>query len=193
MEKGNSYLVTKNIAQIGIFATILVICAQIIIPMPFGVPLTMQTFGILLAGIILGAKKGFIAVLVYLLLGAIGLPVFQGFSGGVAPFAGPTGGFLLSFPLMPIIVGFGMRMGRKVKNSISKHFLLVVVLFVAVFVNLFTGLLFFSINMSTNLTQAFQVTVLPFVFVEIIKIAGASILGTSVRAALLKGNIIYEI
>lgn len=80
--------------------------AQVAIPLPFTpVPLTLQTLGILLVGAALGSRLGFLALLAYLLEGAMGLPVFAGGTGGVARILGPTGGFLLAFPLAAGLVG----------------------------------------------------------------------------------------
>ena len=66
----------QNICLTGLFSAIIVIMAQIAIPMPLGVPMTMQTFAVTLAGIILGSKFGALSTFIYMLLGAIGLPVF---------------------------------------------------------------------------------------------------------------------
>ena len=80
--------------------------AQVAIPLPFTpVPITLQTLGILLVGAALGSRLGFLALLAYLLEGAMGLPVFAGGTGGVARILGPTGGFLLAFPLAAGLVG----------------------------------------------------------------------------------------
>ena len=73
---------TLDLCMIGVVTAVIVIMAQISIPMPLGVPMTMQTFAITLAGIILGSKKGAVASLIYVLLGAVGVPVFANFSGG---------------------------------------------------------------------------------------------------------------
>ena len=81
--------------------------AQISIPMPGGVPMTMQTFAITLAAVVLGAKLSTVSSVIYLLLGAVGVPVLANFSGGFDKFIGPTGGFLISFPLMAFIIGWG--------------------------------------------------------------------------------------
>ena len=77
------------------------LCAQISVPLPFTpVPLTGQTLGVMLVGGALGRKKGLFAVVCYLVQGAMGCPVFAGGVGGIAPFFGPTGGYLLSYPLV---------------------------------------------------------------------------------------------
>ena len=82
---------TLDLCMIGVVTAVIVIMAQISIPMPLGVPMTMQTFAITLAGIILGSKKGAVASLIYVLLGAVGVPVFANFSGGYQLLVGPTG------------------------------------------------------------------------------------------------------
>ena len=96
MKKGHKITVSE-LVQIAVFTAIIAAMAQISIPMPAGVPMTMQTFAIPLAGILLGARKGTIATLVYLLLGAVGLPVFAGFTGGI--------GILFGIPVF-ILAGF---------------------------------------------------------------------------------------
>ena len=98
---------TLDLCMIGVVTAVIVIMAQISIPMPLGVPMTMQTFAITLAGIILGSKKGAVASLIYVLLGAVGVPVFANFSGGYQLLVGPTGGFIISFPIMAFIIAFG--------------------------------------------------------------------------------------
>ena len=89
----------RDICYAGLFAAVIAVMAQISIPMPLGVPMTMQTFAITLAAVVLGSKLSAIATLVYLLLGAVGVPVLANFSGGIDKFVGPTGGFLISFPI----------------------------------------------------------------------------------------------
>ena len=95
--------------HISIFAAIIAVCAQVSLPMPYGVPLTLQTFAIQLAGVVLGPKKGALAALVYITLGAVGVPVFAGFTGGMGIVLGVTGGFILSFPLLALLAGIGSR------------------------------------------------------------------------------------
>lgn len=92
----------REICYTGLFAAVIAVMAQISIPMPLGVPMTMQTFAITLAAVVLGSKLSAMASLVYLILGAVGVPVLASFSGGIDKFVGPTGGFLISFPSWPI-------------------------------------------------------------------------------------------
>ena len=88
-------LSTKDYALIGVFAAVMAVCSWISIPAT--VPFTMQTFAVFLTVGLLGGKRGSIAIAVYLLLGAVGLPVFSGFSGGLGYMMGPTGGYIIGF------------------------------------------------------------------------------------------------
>ncbi len=82
------------------------VAAQVAIPLPWTpVPITGQTFAVLLVGATLGARRGALAMLLYLAEGAAGLPVFAGLSGGVTTLFGPTGGYLLAFPLAAFVTG----------------------------------------------------------------------------------------
>ncbi|THJ67360.1 biotin transporter BioY [Arthrobacter echini] len=89
---------------------------------PLGVPITLQTLGVLLAGIVLGPARGTAAVLLYLVVGLIGLPVFSGFSGGFGVLAGPTAGYLLAFPLAALVAGLlavgVLRRGRRFRTAL---------------------------------------------------------------------------
>src|SRR6202522_4855064 len=91
------------------------LCAHITIPLPFTpVPLTVQNLGVLLVGLVLGSRRGFAALALYLAEGAMGMPVFSPLGpGGIAQLLGPTGGFLLAYPLVAWLAGFIMEHGRK--------------------------------------------------------------------------------
>ena len=85
----------KNIAYMALFSALTAICSWISIPTL--VPFTLQTFAIFLMVGLLGTKRSLLSILIYLLLGAIGLPVFAGFSGGLGMLFGTTGGYLIGF------------------------------------------------------------------------------------------------
>lgn len=97
----------------GVFAAVLAVLSQISIPMPSGVPITLQTFAVALCGYALGPVSGVLAVTVYLALGALGVPVFAGFSGGFGIFLGMTGGFLWGFLPLAFLCGLGARSANK--------------------------------------------------------------------------------
>lgn len=105
-------LKTKDLALCALCAALIAVCAWISIPAT--VPFTLQTFAIFAALGLLGGKRGTVAVAVYLLLGAIGVPVFAGFQGGIGALLGTTGGYLLGFLLSALIVwGMEARFGSK--------------------------------------------------------------------------------
>ncbi|NLA64828.1 MAG: biotin transporter BioY [Leucobacter sp.] len=107
--------VATDIALIATFAALIAVCALLpAISVGGLVPITLQTFAVLLAGAVLGAKRGFLAVLLYLAVGALGLPVFSGGAAGIAPFLGPSAGYLIAFPLAAALCGFIVeRLPRK--------------------------------------------------------------------------------
>ena len=97
METTAARFSAKDMAYIAVFTALLAVCSWIAIPMPWGVAYTLQTLGVFLAVGVLGGKRGTLAVVVYLLLGAMGVPVFSGFQGGTAALLGTTGGYIAGF------------------------------------------------------------------------------------------------
>ena len=89
---------TLDLAYIALFAALMAVCAWVSVPVPRPfVPFTMQTFAVFAAALVLGGRRGLYAVIVYLLLGAVGLPVFSGFRGGIGVLLGTTGGYIIGF------------------------------------------------------------------------------------------------
>lgn len=98
---------STDLALIAGFAALVAVCAILpSINVAGPVPITLQTFGVLLSGAVLGARRGFLAVLLYLVVGAAGLPVFSGGASGFGVFSGPTMGYLIGFPLGAALCGF---------------------------------------------------------------------------------------
>lgn len=98
---------TRDIALIATFAALIAVCALLPSIAVAGIPtpITLQTFGVMLAALVLGAKRGSLAVVLYLAVGAAGLPVFSGGKAGLAVFMGPTVGYLLAFPIAAFFIG----------------------------------------------------------------------------------------
>ena len=146
------------------------LCARITIPlMPLTpVPLTVQNFGVLLVGLMLGSRRGFAALALYLAEGAVGLPVFSpGGLGGVAQLMGATGGFLLAYPLVAWLAGFIMERGRKSFARAAIGGLLGEVV-------LFAGGLAWLAVLTHSVGQAFRWGLQWFVFAEVIKVMVAA-------------------
>ncbi|MBP5250511.1 MAG: biotin transporter BioY, partial [Lachnospiraceae bacterium] len=100
--KKNDKSAIVNMIFIAMMAAIMAVCAWITIPA--AVPFTLQTFAVFLAICVLGGKNGTIAVFVYILLGAVGLPVFSGFKGGVGVLLGNTGGYIIGFLFSALVM-----------------------------------------------------------------------------------------
>jgi biotin transport system substrate-specific component len=145
------------------------LCARITVPLPFTpVPLTLQNFGVLLVGMLLGSRRGFAALFLYLAEGAIGMPVFNPTGpGGVMQLLGATGGFLLAYPLVAWIAGYVVERG-------SRTFLRAAIggLWAELF--LFASGLTWLAILTHSITQAFRWGLYWFIFAEIIKIMMAA-------------------
>ena len=103
---------TYDVAYIGIFTALITICSWISIPA--AIPFTLQTFAVFLAVSVLGGKRGTLAVVVYVLLGAIGIPVFAEFTGGIGIIMNNTGGYIIGFIFSALVMWLTERiLGRK--------------------------------------------------------------------------------
>src|SRR6476646_11748072 len=115
LDRGSRALYWAEQAAIVISASLFVaLCARVTVPLPCTpVPLTLQKFGVLLVGLTLGSRRGFAALALYLVEGAVGIPVFSSAGpGGVAQLLGATGGFLLAYPFVAGLAGWIMDRGE---------------------------------------------------------------------------------
>lgn len=125
---------TQNLVLAGMFAAVLAVISQISIPMPSGVPITIQVFGIALVGTILGWKLGLFSTIVYILIGAVGVPVFANFRGGLEVLTGMTGGYILAWPVMAVLCGICPPFADKKKNFIGSVILSLIGLMIVEFI-----------------------------------------------------------
>ncbi|MDY5913359.1 MAG: biotin transporter BioY, partial [Inconstantimicrobium porci] len=106
---------TKKMVLISLCSALMFIFSQMTIPLPFtAVPLTMQVFGVILISSLMNNKIGPASILIYLLLGSIGIPVFAGFSGGFTALIGPNGGYLIGFLLMSVVISITASSKNKI-------------------------------------------------------------------------------
>lgn len=122
---------STDLALVAAFAALISACALLpAIHVGAGiVPITLQTFAVLLSGAVLGARRGFLAALLYLAIGAAGLPVFSGGAAGLGVFAGPTMGYLVAFPLAAALCGFLVERLPRAKVATSVPLIFVAGLF----------------------------------------------------------------
>ena len=164
---------TRDLTLIAVFAAVITVCAWISIPA--AVPFTLQTLGIFLAVGLLGGRRGSAAVLVYILLGAAGLPVFAGFTGGVGILLGPTGGYILGFLFMALVYWLGERRAGGALKGTAALLLLGLLLCYAFGTAWFMAV--YSMNTGPiGLAAALAWCVLPFIVPDLIKLALALLL-----------------
>lgn len=141
-----------------LFAALTAICAWISVPLP-AVSFTMQTFAVLLALGILGGRWGSMTILLYLLLGIVGLPVFAGFRGGAASLLEPTGGFLWGFLAGALVYWLAERLGK------------LPAMVCALAVSYLCGSWWFSVYAGVDFLRAMAVCVLPWLIPDGVKLA----------------------
>ncbi len=154
-----------------LFAALISLGAYIAIPIPgTPVPIVLQNMFIILAGFILGPWWGLVAVVFYLLLGTVGIPVFSGGTGGLVKFAGPTGGYLIGYLPGVIIFGLLSRLGK------SKWFFNIIAGILGMVAVYALGVLRLKAVLGIDWTKAIATGLLPFIPGDIAKIIIASIL-----------------
>jgi biotin transport system substrate-specific component len=168
-----------------LFAAIIGVLAQITIPLPL-VPITGQTLAIGLAATILGARYGTISVLLYLFIGAVGVPVFAEFSGGVSKLVGPTGGYLVGF--VPAAFAIGWLLEKTSFNYLNA----MIGNIIGMLITLVFGTVWLKLAMDLSWTAAFASGFAPFVIVGVIKAALASWIGIIVRKRLETAKLLLD-
>lgn len=162
---------TKKLILCALFAALTAVCSMIFIPLPFTpVPINLATLSFFLAGGLLGSKGGAISQGVYVILGAIGLPVFTGFTGGFGIIAGPTGGYIIGYVAGAWLIGF---LTEKVGQSFFKN---IVSMIAGLAVCYILGTLWFMHLTSAGLVESLLLCVVPFLIGDAVKIAAGAIL-----------------
>ncbi|MCT1479957.1 biotin transporter BioY [Microbacterium sp. p3-SID336] len=103
---------SATLGRVAVFAALVIVLGTVVVPLPGGVPITAQTLGVMLAGLVLGPRIAPWSILLVLVLAAVGLPVLAGGRGGLGVFVGPTAGYLLGWVAGVIVIGLIMRTGR---------------------------------------------------------------------------------
>jgi len=152
------------------------LCARVTLPLPFTpVPLTMQNFGVLLVGLMLGRRRGFAALTLYLAEGLAGMPVFNPTGpGGLAQLLGPTGGYLISYPFVAALAGWIMERGPRTFFRAATAGVLAEIL-------LFASGISWLVVFTHSFAKALRFGFYWFVFAEIIKVMLASGITTGWR------------
>ena len=168
MNKEKNLFSLRSMAFTAVMAAVICVAAPFSVPMPLLVPISLATFAVYLAGALLGAERASLAVIIYILIGAVGLPVFSGFSGGFAKLFGVTGGYIFGYIPCAFLTGLfaDLSAGRKwlppvgmVAGTAACYLL---------------GTAWFMFSSGSDLRAALAACVLPFLAGDAIKIIAAS-------------------
>ena len=179
-------MTTRDYLICGIFAAVLGVSSILVIPMFFTpIPITFQVMALGITAAVLGGRKGTLSVLIYVLLGAVGLPVFSGMKGGVGSILGPTGGYIWGFIPFEFISGslieFIEKNNKGNKGKIMLEFLSLLLGLAAVYV---CGTIQFMAVAGVGLAEAVASAVAPFVVLDSLKLFGAVVISMYIKNSL---------
>lgn len=193
------YTRTTSLVLCGVFAALMAVCSFITIPLGFTpIPINLATLGVFLTGGILGKKYGSISLIVYILLGAVGIPVFAGFKGGLGVLAGPTGGYIIGYLAAAFLTGLlveiafrktsgGAESGSRSKTSgtAKSRTLRLVGIILSMIIGLAAcyalGTAWFMISTGTGFGAAMVSCVIPFLPGDAVKIVAGALLVQKLR------------
>jgi biotin transport system substrate-specific component len=171
---------TNNIVMTGMFTAVICIMAQLTIPIQ-PIPFSLALFAIFLTGALLSPRYAFLSVLVYLLLGAFGLPVFAGPKGGFQVLTGMTGGYLMAYPLMALVTSLFYKYIKK-----YKIIALALGMSTSLIICYGIGTAWFSFVSGNNFYTSLTLCVFPFVLFDILKIVLAISVSTVIRKTVFR-------
>ena len=175
-----NYFKIRDLTYIAVIVAIIAVCSQISIPLPHGVPLTMQVFAVSLAGVILTPVHSLVCITVYIIAGALGVPVFANFSAGIGKLVGPTGGFIYGFYFLVIFLSI-----FKNQKLIKRIFIFT---FAAAVFHL-TGALHYSFVMNTDFITSLVTVTLPFFVKDLASVFVADYCGKVILSRIKIRNI----
>lgn len=177
----NQKIRTKQMVLIALMTAVTCVLGPLSIPLPFSpVPISLTNFAIFLAIFVLGMKSGTISFIIYLLLGAIGVPVFSSFRGGLQVLAGPTGGYLIGFIFLALIMGFALdHFNRKLVPTIIGMIIGMTVCYAF-------GTVWLAKLLSLSFKEGLMMGVIPYLPGDAAKIIIAAIVGPKLYGATQK-------
>ena len=177
----NQKIKTKQMVLIALMTAVTCVLGPLSIPLPFSpVPISLTNFAIFLAIFVLGMKNGTISFIIYLLLGAVGVPVFSSFRGGFQVLAGPTGGYLIGFIFLALIMGFALdHFDRKLVPTIIGMIIGMVVCYAF-------GTVWIAKLLSLSFKEGLMMGVIPYLPGDAAKIIIAAIVGPKLYGATQK-------
>ena len=169
MDKSYERISIKHMTLIAMFASLTAILSQISIPLPFTpVPINLAMLSVFISGGVLGGKKGAISQLIYVALGAVGVPVFAQFTAGISRLFGPTGGYILGYVLSAFLIGF---LFEKFKRSIIN---ISIVLIIGLLTCYAVGTAWFMFVTKNSFYTSMAYCIIPFIPGDILKITASA-------------------
>lgn len=171
---------TRDLAYVALFAAITAVLGLVPAINVGPVPITAQTLGVMLAGSVLGARRGFLALALFLVLVAVGLPVLPGGGGGLAKFAGPTAGYLISWPIAAGVIG---AITERVWSRYNLAWALLANVAGGIVVVYAIGVSVLALVLDLPFGAALLTGAVPFLIGDAIKVAIAGVVAVQVRRA----------
>lgn len=181
-QKRRNGISTSTMTMVALMAAVLCVLAPFSIPIG-PVPVSLATFGLYVAVIVLGTKKATVVCLMYLLIGFVGLPVFSGFSGGPVKLLGPTGGYLLGYLLLTVVAGYF------VDKFPGKRGMCALGLVFGTAACYMVGTVWMAVQMELTFGTALLVGVIPFLIGDVVKIAIAVWIGNAIYRQINRAGI----
>lgn len=177
----NSGYKTLDLIYMAIGAALIVVCSWVTVPLM--VPFTLQTFAVFTVVELLGGKKGCLSILVYILLGAVGLPVFSGFKGGIGVLFGTTGGYIVGFIFIALIYQLCEKLfGKKIFVRIAAMVAGLIVCYA--FGTAWFMIVYTRNNGAVDIGTALGWCVIPFIIPDLVKLGLAILVSTRLAVAL---------
>ncbi len=174
---------TLKITMCALFAALTAVCSQIQIPLP-QIPLNLAIFAVCMVGAVLGAGYGAVSMIVYVLLGAVGVPVFAGLKGGFGAITGPTGGYIIGYIICVWLTGF------IIKHTKGKIYQMAIAMVIGIAACYVLGTIWFIILTGNSLMVSLGYCVLPFLPGDAVKVILASTISAKLRHSITD---VYEL
>lgn len=177
---------TKNLVLCAVCAAITCVLAPLSIPISGMIPITLATFAVMLSGILLGGRLGALSQVIYLIIGAVGVPVCAGFTPALPKLLGPTGGYLVGYIPLAFVCGAIYSMWGKNSRGVKKYAFMLLGMIAGTVVLYAFGTAWFCILNHVDVIYALTLCVVPFLIGDAIKIAVVMILAPQLEKAIAK-------